>query len=277
MIYLRWAFWSVMCMLLLGAIGFYLVTVTPDKQRVIDAFSSRGIPVEAFAFPSQNGSIDGVKIGKKRPSKLLLIHGSPGDWTAWKKLLLTTTILEHYQVIAINRLGYGKDNAKGGNLSEQSVALASLIKAYCSPCQVMGHSYGGALALRLGIDYPAHFSTIYSLAGTIAAPFQRPRWYNVVAQNPLVNRLLPSTLSTSNREMLTLTTDLMAMEKFWAHFSVPLVLWQGKKDVLVNPISPFYLMYKIPQATLVFDEQADHFMIWRQPESVVELLLSPNR
>lgn len=48
---------------------------------------------------------------------------------------------------------------------------------YCSPCVVAGHSYGGAFALQLGADYPNQVATVLSIAGTGAAPYQRPKWY----------------------------------------------------------------------------------------------------
>lgn len=50
---------------------------------------------------------------------------------------------------------------------------------------VAGHSYGGALALQVGVAYPNQVAAVLSIAGTIAAPFQKPKWYNRILDSPL--------------------------------------------------------------------------------------------
>lgn len=262
-----------LCLASLGVAVVYWRTVASSKEFILAEFSSRGIPFIQQVYATKYGAIESVKIGKEGYPKLLLIHGSPGDWTAWKELLFATSIAHEYQIIAFTRLGYENSNRVGYPLKTQSTALASLIREHCSPCIVMGHSYGGALALQLGIDYPDHFSKIISLAGTIAAPYQHPRWYNRMTQNWLIYSMLPTDFRVSNQEMLILSKDLFLLNNSWERLMPEVVLWQGGADILVDPNSPFYLLSKVSTARLVFEEQADHFLIWNNINAVEKLLL----
>ena len=44
----------------------------------------------------------------------------------------------------------------------------------CQPCTLVGHSYGGALALQLAVDFPQYTNAVVSLAGTVASDYQTP-------------------------------------------------------------------------------------------------------
>ena len=46
------------------------------------------------------------------------------------------------------------------------------MEAECHPCTLVGHSYGGALALQLAVDFSQHTNAIVSLAGTVAPDYQ---------------------------------------------------------------------------------------------------------
>ena len=85
---------------------------------------------------------------------------------------------DHYQLIIPDRPPYHLTTASGGNLKEQSNALSYLMDKHCQPCIVAGHSYGGALALQLSVDYTDQIIAVVSIAGTISLEFQTPKWYN---------------------------------------------------------------------------------------------------
>jgi len=75
----------------------------------------------------------------------------------------------------MDRIPYHQTTIKGSySLAEQSDFLESIVDRYCSLYFVAGHSYGGVLALQVGTDYPDQVGAVLSIAGTIAAPFQKP-------------------------------------------------------------------------------------------------------
>ena len=70
------------------------------------AFEQRNLFIEEHRYPVEGGEIYVVQIGDKTLPTLLLIHGSPGDWTAWKELILSTNLTDRYQLIIPDRPGY---------------------------------------------------------------------------------------------------------------------------------------------------------------------------
>lgn len=238
------------------------------------AFQQKKLPIEEYRYTLDDGEMYYVRIGDKSLPVLLLIHGSPGDWTAWKELILTTDLAQHYQLIIPDRPGYQSSTTMGGGVAIQSAAFADLMKAHCQPCVLAGHSFGGALALQLAVDYPEKVTAVVSLSGTIAAPFQTPQWYNYWGSNQWIQQLLSKSFLVSNREMMSLSKDLLALESKLKELDQPILLLQGGKDILVNPASPFYLLDQLNQVHLKYYDTWDHFIIWTQMEEVVQVLLS---
>ena len=245
-----------------------------DFSSLAAAFEQNNLSIEEYRYRLEGGEIYAVQVGDKTLPALLLIHGSPGDWTAWKQLILSTNLTDRYRLIIPDRPGYQNSTVKGGNLSTQSKALAVLMREYCHPCIVAGHSFGGALALQLAVDYPEKVAAVVSISGTIAAPFQVPQWYNLLARDKWIEPFLSSGFKSSNQEMMSLSKDLSAIESKLKGLDQPFYLLQGGKDVLVHPASPFYLIKQLNQVHLKYYDTWDHFVIWTEIEAVAQFLLS---
>lgn len=255
-------------------LALYFFDSSSSYDVTVEAFRAKEISIDSIGIKTEDGNLFVARIGNKTKPTLLMIHGSPGSWTAWESLLMTTTIPTNFSVLAIDRPGYGKTNLNGGTLAEQSSAMLPLIEQYCNPCTLVGHSYGAALAFQLALDYPSRFDQLVSLAGTLVAPYQSPRWYNYFASNSLVNWFLPKNFSTSNNEMMLLASDLEIIENKLDQLQLPIVLWQGKADVLVNPDTPFYVLSRLAEVDLYFDTSGDHFVPWTDQTTVERLLLN---
>lgn len=244
--------------------------------NLITPFEQKGLAVKAHHYQRQDEAVYAVQIGNKDLPVLLLIHGSPGDWTAWKDLILSTNLAEHYQLIIPDRPPYQSSTVEGGDLSSHSKALTDLVQQHCRPCIVAGHSYGGALALQLAIDHRERIAAVVSLSGTIAAPYQSPRWYNYLGDQWWVQKFLSKSMLASNREMMFLSSDLTALENNLKELDLPIYLLQGGEDVLVNPGSPFYLLDLLNSVQVKYNSQWDHFVIWTEKQAVVDLLTGIN-
>ena len=78
------------------------------------AFQQKKLPIEEYRYTLDDGEMYYVRIGDKSLPVLLLIQGSPGDWTAWKELILTTDLAQHYQLIIPDRPDYQSSTTMGG-------------------------------------------------------------------------------------------------------------------------------------------------------------------
>ena len=198
---------------------------------------------------------------------LLLLHGSPGGWANWVDLLAKSTILDKFYVLAVDRPGYAKTTIKRSHsLARESQFLRPIIEKYCQGCIAMGHSYGGALALQLAADYGGRIHGVISLAGTVAASYQAPRWYNYAVHYSPLRWTISKALKNSNREMRMLSSNLRELYPRLENFPNTIILIQGKKDVLVRYESASFLASKLSKLKIQVElyEDMGHLMIWKE-------------
>lgn len=94
---------------------------------------------------------------------IILIHGSVSDYREWEKQI--SALAQHYRVVAYSRRFHWPNMppAKDANASVQSQVddLAGLVKALGStPSHIIGHSFGGAVALTFALRYPELVRTV---------------------------------------------------------------------------------------------------------------------
>ena len=94
---------------------------------------------------------------KGRP--LLAIHGSASSGAQWRHLI---TELEGERIVLAPDLpGYGKNRASADlSVPERFDWLGEAILSLGGPFDLVGHSFGGAVAMRLAEQHPDHVSTV---------------------------------------------------------------------------------------------------------------------
>lgn len=114
---------------------------------------------------------------------LLLIHGSAGSIEDWEPT--RTMLLKGHRVIAVDRPGQGHSDAveADNQLAAQADILAEWLKQRTSDRAVLvGHSYGGGVALAMAVRHPAHVRGVVHVAG-VGSPERAKR--NKQAWSPL--------------------------------------------------------------------------------------------
>jgi pimeloyl-ACP methyl ester carboxylesterase len=94
---------------------------------------------------------------------VVLIHGSVSDYREWSKQM--KALARHYRVIAYSRRYHWPNTVPGteadGSRELQVNDLASIIRALkLAPVHLVGHSYGGAIALQLALRHPELVRTL---------------------------------------------------------------------------------------------------------------------
>ena len=94
------------------------------------------------------------RYGPTRPPQILAVHGLTGHGRRWQTL--ATRHLPEFAIIAPDLIGHGRSSwAAPWNIDANVGALAALLEADADdPVVVVGHSFGGAVALNLAAARP---------------------------------------------------------------------------------------------------------------------------
>lgn len=107
-------------------------------------------------------------MGPEDAPPVILVHGFGGDTESW--LFTQPVLAEDHRVFALDLPGHGRSEKTGSALDVAGMAalLADYLDAVASSAaHIVGHSLGGAIALKLALDQPAKVKrlTLLSPAG----------------------------------------------------------------------------------------------------------------
>ena len=221
--------------------------------------------------------IEAYKDRDKGPKPLIVfVHGTPGGWGDQIGFITNEFMRKHFHMIAVDRLGHGRSTGKiESSLQAQAVSLKPLLDRDTTGegAILVGHSLGGPIIARTAMDFPEHVSGLVFVASS-GDPKRSRRWYNTVGGIPPICWLLPKQLARSNREILPLKKELKAMLPLWQTIKVPTTIMQGGKDTLVKPANANFIQNALVNAKvkMVIQPQSDHFLHWREPQALVDVL-----
>jgi len=91
-----------------------------------------------------------VDRGRGRP--VLFVHGQPGLGSDWSDV---ADRLTDHRLLLVDRPGYGRGGDKVVGISDNADLLAEVLEArHAAPATVVGHSYGGGIAIVLAARRP---------------------------------------------------------------------------------------------------------------------------
>lgn len=136
----------------------------------------------------KGGQLHVIEAGKGAP--VLLIHGASANAREFTFTLQPELAGSDVHLMMVDRPGHGYSDRFDGawQLGEQSKAMARVVTDKSEgPVVVVGHSFGGAVALRFALDYPELTKAVVLLApvthdwgeGGIT-------WYNSAASAPVI-------------------------------------------------------------------------------------------
>ena len=246
---------------------------------------SRGEP-ENFPqeFRADAVIVDGLEVhyvesGIRSNPLTVFVHGTPGSWRAFEGYLRDPRLVASLHMIAVDRMGFGKSAAAGPHPSfeDQARSISALFNRNESGLRVLvvGHSLGGSIGLRVAVDYPDDVGALLVISSAISPQLSRPRWYNRLANLPVIRWLVPEDLTTANAEMMPLAEELAAMEQQLRTLPIPVTVMQGMKDSLVAPGNADYVEATLRKAELrvMRFPEIGHFLIWEQPDVVTDEIL----
>ena len=128
--------------------------------------------------------------GDGRP--VVLVHGTPFSSRVWRRI--APELAENHRVYVFDLLGYGASEKREGqdvSLAAQGKLLARLLEHWeLESTSIVGHDFGGAIALRAHLLEGRDFARIALVDAVSVAPWGSP-FYRLVKDYPGVFRQIP--------------------------------------------------------------------------------------
>lgn len=136
-----------------AAMGLLLMASAAPQRKT----KTRSITVEGMSF----GYVD---FGSGPP--VILIHGTMADYREWSPQM--QALAKHHRVIAYSRRYHWPNSPPGKDadvtIPRQVEDLAAIIKSLrIAPASIVGHSFGGQVALFLALQHPELVRTLVLL------------------------------------------------------------------------------------------------------------------
>ena len=250
-----------------------------DEAEFEASFQSFSIKPETHSYQFDSFPMHYKSVGSNTLPTVLFIHGSPGSWDAYASYLRDSLLLSRVRMISVDRMGYGK-SAPGqpeSSLKKQSDSIWPIVETLPDsvPLIVVGHSYGGPVAVRMAMDHSERVDGLMILAGLADPKHEKRMGIQPYLRSPYLRWLLPPALDISNREIVPLKGELKEIIPLWPKIQATTVIMQGTQDMLVAYPHATFADEKLAHIapSLVSMEGENHFFIWTRFPLVREYLL----
>ncbi len=118
--------------------------------------------------------------GRGRGNPVLLLHGWPQHWYAWR--LVIPRLARHHRVIAMDLRGFGWSDIAWTDFEKERMAedaIRVLDALEIERVRVVGHGWGGWIGYLLALNHPERVERLVTLAA--APPWLRPTPRNLAS------------------------------------------------------------------------------------------------
>jgi len=168
----------------------------------------RSFPPRGRAIEVTRATLNVVELGPRESSgpPLLLLHGASSNLEAMRQPL-GELLAKNRRVILIDRPGHGYSSRQRERDSTPAVQARMILEALeqlgVGPVIIVAHSWSGALAARLALDFPTRVEGLVMLA-PVTHPWRGGvGWYNKTVTTPAIGPLLAYTITLPLGLLLT--------------------------------------------------------------------------
>lgn len=237
----------------------------------------KDIPRQDWAIKFTPSGLRYLEIGDTEKQPLLLVHGAPGSVLDWSAVAKRERIYEKYRLLIVDRPGYGGTKPRGAekDLRVHAEKILEVLEEETQKAVVMGHSYGGPIAVIMGAIQPEKIAKIVGVSGQYDPDNEVTFRISYVLNFQLFRFLLPRMLWVSNVEKLSHPDALREILPLYPKISVPTVLIHGDADTLVPyDNSPFLMELMDNDKELVTIADGDHPLQMQAPDMLVDFVLN---
>jgi len=249
-----------------------------EKEALAELKDQVVIPVFS-AIQIGDRRISYVATNQKKDTLLAFVHGSPGSWNAFIDFFKNDSLLHVADIISIDRPGFG-DSGHGvpeSSLEKQALQMHAVLEQFNHSTKILiGHSLGGPVIARMGMDYPKTYDKLVMVAPSVDPDLEEYEWYMGVERNVLGKTLTPTDMWVSNEEIFSLKGELTLMLNLWKIIEAEVVVIQGTADSLVPKENADFIERMMIDSLVDIRllKGVDHFIPWTHPHEIVRGILN---
>ena len=257
------------------------------------------VPYEEIDVPTRFGSTHIIVSGPESASPLVLLHWERYNSTIWSPII--GELSRRYRTYAVDVIGdAGKSVVGPRTRSRPDLALwlhEVLQGLNIEAAHLLGHSYGGFIAMNFALLYPTFVRRLALLAplSCLARPngsltfrrmapiwLQHPmvlehyvRWLSFRGDlgNPIFNKMMEASFRCTRRFLALGTTPVVFTKMELAGCDRPTLVMVGDHETLYKPEAAFARAGYLPYAETVCIPACNHAIVTDQPAWVSEYVL----
>lgn len=209
---------------------------------------------------------------------IVFIHGAPGSLSDYLSYFKNQKLISKANIISVDRLGYGYSGFGQSEISIkiQADAIHSIIEQECpSAPLIVGHSYGGPIAISMAMNKPDSYSGLILLAPALDPENEKEISLAKIPSIKPISWLVPPALRVAADEKLTHVEELEKLINSYDLIKIPVCHIHGTVDSLVPYENLPFLRKKLDASILeaITLENVDHFLPWSHHDLIVDKIL----
>lgn len=242
---MRWIKWAGIilgALLLAGSMAMLRAKWRTPDNKVADYFEKKALAFEIQRIPFLSDSLRLITTGRPLSDEatplLLFVHGAPGSSDNFHAYLSDSILCRRASLLAFDRPGYGySDYGRAQrSLKVQAAAIGAILDLYPQKKVVLiGHSYGGPIAVRAALDYPTRIKGLLLLAPVQDPDAEPIFWFSWFAHWKMTRWMLSGSWQVSGDEKFSHRKELEYLLSDWPALSVPVSHIHGGKDWMAPP------------------------------------------
>lgn len=209
---------------------------------------------------------------------LIFVHGAPGSASAFAEYVKDTALNRHFNIILIDRLGYGySEYGQYTPIETQAEWLDHFVKTYYTDKKVyfIGHSFGGPIVALAALKIGANIDGTIMIAPAIDPKNEHFIVGGRLAYWKATRWMFSKAIKVSASEKYRHVAELEKLVSHWSLLKTPILHIHGSKDGLVPYENLAFSKNNFSDSileTFTFEGKG-HLIPFTQQDAVVKLIL----
>ena len=223
-----------------------------------------------------------VTFGADTAQPVIFIHGAPGAWDGYMNLLDDSLLQHTFNLISVDRPGYGKSQKspkkKTYSLEQQANAIILALKSNHSTKKaiLIGRSYGAPVAAKIAALFPDKIEKTILLSPAIDPDTEKFWWFSKFGKVFLVRWFLPERMNTATDEKYAHIKELQLLKNDWKKIKSSVTVMTGGQDWIVDTTNFSFAKKMLigKNANFIFIPNSGHLISNSRPDLVKKELFN---